>query len=125
MTRNPDDYIEVPPDALVRTSGQLWKLVVGTIGIPLPAFLIGLRFLQRIGPDQSRSETVGTIGILFLAAASAGMLLWSVRCPSCRDPWVRRVMNEPDSLRAISRFLRMHTCPLCNHGARAGENPSA
>ena len=125
VTRNPDDYIEVPPDALVRTSGQLWKLIVGTIAIPLPTLFLGLGFLGRIGPDQPRSEVVGSIGILFLAAASVGTLLSSVRCPSCRDPWVRRVMKEPDGLRAVSRFLRMRACPLCNHGASAGENPSA
>ena len=59
MTRNPDDYIEVPPDALVRTSGQLWKLIVGTIAIPLPTLFLGLGFLRRIGPDQPRSEVVG------------------------------------------------------------------
>ena len=114
-----DERVQVPPDAILRTTGQLWKLVLAGLVLPLPTALLAMWLLHRIGPDQSSTEAIVGTAVLFGAAGIVALLLWSVRCPSCGVRWVRRVLVDPDSTGALTRFLKMRFCPECAFGDTA------
>jgi hypothetical protein len=118
-TVNDDERIQIPPDAILRTTGQLWKLVLAGLVLPLPTALLALWLLRRIGPDQSSMEAIVGTAVLVGTAGTIALLFWSVRCPGCGVRWVRRVFADPDSTGAITRFLKMRSCPACAFGNTA------
>jgi hypothetical protein len=119
-----DERVQVPPDAILRTTGQLWKIVTAGLVLPLPTAVLAMWLLHRIGPDQSSTEAVGGTAVLVGATVTIALLFWSVRCPGCGVRWVRRVFADPDSTAAITRFLKMRSCPECAFGNTATANRS-
>ena len=111
-----EDRVEIPPDALVRTTGQLWKLVVAGLVLPLPTALFALWLINRIDPRQSTVEVVVGGIALVTAAGIIAFLLWSIKCPGCSVRWVGRVFTEQGSTAALTRFLKMRACPKCGFG---------
>jgi hypothetical protein len=109
------DKVEIPQDAFVRRTKQLWKLVVGGLVLPLPVALWGWRSLHSIRPEQSVGEAVAEIAILLAGAAAIVALFASVRCPRCRVGLVMRLVRAPEGLDAITSFLKQSTCPACGY----------
>ena len=124
---NEDARFRVPRDAILRTTGQLWRIVVAGLILPAPTALLALWLIRRIGPDQSAAESILGTAVLVTVAGIIGLLLWSVRCPKCGVRWVGRVFGEPDSSAAITRFLSMQQCPACGFAKtdRTGERYGA
>jgi hypothetical protein len=115
MSRD-EEYVEIPPDAVLRLSRQLWKLVMAGIVLPVPTALFAFRFLHRIGPEQTPGEVRVGLSLLLASAAAIAWLLISVRCPNCRVRWMRRVFADPRGTRALTQFLNMRACPDCSYG---------
>lgn len=109
------DRVEVPRDAFLRRTGQLWKLVVGALVLPLPTAVWGWWYLRSIRSDQPTSETVAGLGVLVVGALIIVSLLASVRCPKCRGRLVKRVMQAPEGADAITSFLKLRSCPSCGY----------
>jgi hypothetical protein len=105
--------VEIPPDALLRTTGQLWKVVGAGLVLPLPTTFLGLWLIRSIGPDQTFTELVLGITGLIAAAGLIVFLLWSITCPQCGMRWVRRIVADTDALSALTGFLQMRSCPAC------------
>src|SRR4051794_19714711 len=97
----PDDRVEIPPDAVLRTSGQFWKLILGGVVLPLPAFVLGVVTFRRIRPEQSPQEAIGLLLAQIVLAACCAVLMLSVRCPHCRVQWVRRAFKDPVGMPAV------------------------
>jgi hypothetical protein len=113
MNSPPADRVECPPDAVIRSTGQLWKLVLSGIVLPFPLVALSLRFLRRIGPAQSTAEVVVSLGALVLGAMLIAGLLISVRCPGCGARWMRRVFGSSEGSLAIAELLNARQCPDC------------
>ena len=111
-TRTPD-RVEVPQDAILRTTGQLWKVVLAGLVLPFPTTLFGLWLIRRIGSDQTSAELVLGIGVLTSMVALIVFLLASIRCPRCGMRWVSRMAGEKDAISALTGFLQMRSCPAC------------
>jgi uncharacterized membrane protein YcjF (UPF0283 family) len=107
------DRVEMQKDAFLRRTGQLWKLVVAGIVLPLPTAILGWRCLRAIRPDQPTSEWVTCIAVLAAAAVAVVVLMASIRCPSCRLRLVKRLMQAPEGADAIASFMSMRSCPSC------------
>ena len=105
--------VEIPADALLRTTGQLWKVVVAGLVLPFPTTLLGLWLIRRIGPDQTWAELIAGMLALTVAAGLVVLLLSSIKCPRCGMRWVRRIVAESDALSALTGFLQMRSCPEC------------
>lgn len=112
-----DEHVEIPPDAILRTTRQLWKLVVAGLVLPFPTALLAFWFLRRLGPDQSAAAMIAGIAVVSAAAGLIAWLLWSVKCPRCGTRWVRRLFADPDGAGALTRFLKMRSCPECAYAA--------
>ena len=108
-----DEYVDIGPDALLRTTGQLWKLVVAGIVLPFPTMVLTLWALRHLGEDPTR--TLLLLAIPAAASAASAALLFSVRCPGCRVGWVRRAFADPAGLVAVTRLLNMRACPACGY----------
>jgi hypothetical protein len=109
------ERVTIPKDAFLRRTGQLWKLVVGGLVLPLPTALWGWWCLRSIRPDQPTSEAVGGLAILAFGALVIAGLLASVRCPRCRVRLVRSVFQAPEGGDAIASFLSLRSCPSCGY----------
>ncbi|MGH7470753.1 MAG: hypothetical protein ACRENP_22625 [Longimicrobiales bacterium] len=84
QTAPDSERVEVPADAFLRTTRQLWKLVVAALILPWPAIAIGLWIFQRLDLAQPISHLLIAIGAMAGLAALMAMMLASVRCPRCR-----------------------------------------
>jgi predicted RNA-binding Zn-ribbon protein involved in translation (DUF1610 family) len=115
----PDDRVEIPQDAFLRTTRQLWKLIVAGLVLPWPAVLIGWWAFRQIGPDQSTGDLLVAIGAMAAIAAAIAALFASVRCPQCGGRLLRRLWSDPEGLNALTAFLKARTCPACGHDPRA------
>jgi predicted metal-binding protein len=109
------ERVEIPKDAFLKKTGQLWKLVVGVLVLPLPTALWGWRCLRSIRPDQPTSELVAGLAVLVAAALIIVGLLASVRCPKCGARLVKRLLQAPEGADAITSFLRLRSCPSCGY----------
>jgi hypothetical protein len=98
-----------PPDAFIRATGQLWKLILGGVVLPISLTIVGL--LTR----PSESESFADLGWLVGGASAVVLLLASVACPRCRRRLLTDVFRAPDGNAAITRFLATRTCPSCGH----------
>src|SRR5687768_6655909 len=94
--------LEIPKDALLKRTGQIWKLVLGGLILPLPTALWGWWCLQRIRPDQPTSEVVGCLAVLVAGALIIASLFAAVRCPKCRVRLVKRLLQAPEGADAIT-----------------------
>ena len=92
------DKVEVPKDAFLRRTSQLWKLIVGALVLPLPTALWGWWCLRSIRADQPTSEAVGGLVVLV-----AGAL----------------IHREPLGVRAVPKVPRA-PCREDSAGARGG-----
>jgi uncharacterized integral membrane protein len=113
-----DGKVTVPADGFLRRTGQLWKLVVGGIVVPIPTALFAVLSLRRIRPDQPFGEVAWSIGLLAAGAALVVAVLASVRCPRCRVRLVRQAFADPQGAQAIPRLLAIYTCPACGFDPR-------
>ena len=109
------DRVEIPKDAFLKRTGQLWKLVVGVIVLPLPTAVWGWWCLRSVRSDQPASEAVAGLAVLVAGALIIVSLLATVRCPKCRTRLVKRVLRAPEGADAITSFLRMRSCPSCGY----------
>ena len=109
------DSVAVPKDAFLKRTGQLWKLVVGGVILPIPTALWGWRCLRSIRPDQPTREAVSELAVLVAGALIIVSLLASVRCPKCRVRLVTRVLQAPEGAEAITSFLKRRSCPACGY----------
>jgi hypothetical protein len=109
------DKVEIPPDAFVRRTKQLWKLVVGGLVLPLPVAWWGWECLRGIRLEQPATEAGVSIAILLAGAIAIVALLASVRCPRCHASLTVRVMRAPEGLDAITSFLKTRVCPSCGY----------
>jgi hypothetical protein len=108
------EKVVCPPDAFIRTTGQLWKLVVGGIVLPIPLALLAMRGLRQ-APSESLSDFLLTIGVALGGAIAIVLVLASVACPRCRRRLLRDVFSAPDGAAAITAFLARRTCPSCGY----------
>ena len=111
---NHSDKVVCPPDAFIRVTGQLWKLVVGGIVLPIPLALLAMRGLRQAS-SGSLSDFMPTIGVLLGGAIVLVIVLASVACPRCRRRLLRDVFSAPDGNAAITAFLARRTCPSCGY----------
>ena len=116
----PDDRVEFPQDAFLRKTRQLWKLTVATLILPWPVVVIGWWTFHHLGPDQSDSSLVIAIGAMAAIAALIVALLASVQCPACEARLMKRAVQDPDGLNALTRLLKVRTCPVCGRNPQAG-----
>lgn len=107
------DRVEIANDSFLKRTGQLWKLVVAGLVLPLPSAILGWRCLRAIRPDQPTSEWLGCIALLAAAAGAIVILMASIKCPSCGVRLVTRVMKAPEGAEAVASFMRMRSCPSC------------
>jgi len=112
------ERVEVSRDAFLRTTGQLWKVIVAALILPWPAVAIGLWEFRQLGTDQSDMEAVVAIGAMCAIAASIMLLLFSVRCPQCHTRLLLKVMRAPEGLDALTAFLNSHQCIECGFNPR-------
>ena len=103
--------VEVPPDSLIRLSGQLWKLVATLVVLLMamaPAFL-SWRHLVR-GDTEAMWITTG---LVLVAGLTVAALLSGVRCPSCGCRLAIKAIRERDQVTAIPWLLALRSCPMC------------
>ena len=108
-----NDRVTVPPDAFIRKTGQVWKLVVGTIVLPFAIVAVALVQMRRL--DQPTSELLPWLGVVLVGLALIVGLLASIACPSCKHRLFWQVFTDPDSNTAIATFLARRDCPKCGH----------
>ena len=111
---NHSDKVVCPPDAFVRATRQLWKLVVGGIVLPMALALLGMRGLRQ-SPGGSLSDFLLTIGVVLGGAIVIVLVLASVACPRCRRRLLGNVLAAPEGAAAITAFLARRTCPSCGY----------
>jgi hypothetical protein len=109
------DKVEIPKDAFLRRTSQLWKLAVGALVLPIPTALWGWWCLRSIRADQPTGEVVSSLAVLVAGALLIVGLLASIRCPKCRARLVMRVLQAPEGAAAITSFLSQRMCPACGH----------
>jgi len=112
-TATQDDRVQIPPDAFIRTTRQLWKLLVAGLVLPWPAVAIGWWSFRHLGPEPPTLWSVGAVGAMAAIAAFIVMLLASVRCPACGVRLLQRAMRDPAGLNALTALLKDRTCPAC------------
>jgi hypothetical protein len=110
-----NDRVEIPSDAFLRVTGQLWKVIVASLVLPWPVVVTGIWVFRRLGPDQSLDGVLAAIGAMAAIAALIVFLLASVRCPHCRARVLSRVIWAPDGLGALTGLLNSRACPACGH----------
>ena len=114
-----NERVEIPRDAFVRITGQMWKLVLGGLVLPWPAVVIGLWIFRRLGSEPSIDVVPAAIAAMAAIAAVIALLLAAVKCPQCNTRLVFRVFSDPDGLQALTALLNAHACPQCGHVPRA------
>lgn len=110
-----NDRVEIPSDAFLKRTGQLWKLVVGGLILPIPLALWGFRCLGSIRSDQPTSEFVSCVAVLLAGALIIAILFASVECPRCRVRLVKKVVQAQEGANAIASFLSRRSCPACGY----------
>src|SRR5262245_38576477 len=114
-----NDRVEVPRDAFLRTTRQLWKLTVASVILPWPAVATGWWVFRHLGPEQSTTELTIAIGFMAAVAALIAMLLASVQCPACGVRLFLQAIRDPAGLNAVTALLAARTCPSCRYDPRA------
>jgi hypothetical protein len=117
-----DETVEIPPDGFLRKTGQVWKLVVGGLVLPIPMALLAYWNLRRIRPDQPPGEMVLSMGVLVIGTLLMTALLASVRCPRCRVRLIRQVFRASPGTQAMVGFLKLYSCPACGFEPRREAN---
>ena len=107
------DRVTVPPNAFIRKTGQVWKLVVGTIVLPFVVVAIVLLQMRRL--DRPTAELLPWFGVVLVAIALIVGLLASIACPRCKQRLFWQVFTDPDSNAAITAFLSRRDCAKCGH----------
>jgi hypothetical protein len=107
------DRVSVPPDAFIRKTGQVWKLVVGTIVLPFSIVAVALVQMRRL--DQPTSELLPWLAVVLVGLALIVGLLASIACPSCKRRLFWQVFTDPNSNMAITTFLARRDCPNCGY----------
>lgn len=110
-----NDRVEIPPDAFLRVTGQLWKVVVASLILPWPAVVTGIWIFRRLGSDQSIEGVPAAVGVMAAIAAVIVLLLASVNCPQCGTRLMLRVFRDPAGLQALTALLNSRTCQQCGH----------
>jgi hypothetical protein len=113
--RDSSQKVDISPDSFVRRTGQLWKLVLGGIVLPILVVAWGLWTMRRIRPDQPTGEVAVQLTVLIAGAIVIAALLSSVRCPRCHGRVLLRVMRDPEGVNAIVAFLTQRSCGVCGH----------
>jgi hypothetical protein len=108
------EKVVCPPDAFIRATGQLWKLVVGGVVLPIPLALFAMRGLRQ-PPGAPLSDFLLMIGVALGGAIAIVLVLASVACPRCRRRLLRDVFSAPEGTAAITAFLARRTCPSCGY----------
>ena len=114
-----NDRVEIPPDAFLKVTGQLWKLVLAGLILPWPAVVIGIWIFRALGSEQPIDAVPAAIGVMAAIAAVIVLLLASVKCPQCSTRLVVRVFRDPDGLQALTAMLNSRACPQCGHHPQA------
>jgi hypothetical protein len=112
-----DEKVEVPPDGLLRLTGQLWKVIVGGVVVPVPLAIFSVALIQKVG-RQTREEFWTDTLILIVGAVAIAIAFAAVRCPRCNVWLMRSVFGAPDGTRAIVAFLKLRACPACSFEPR-------
>ena len=112
------ETVEVPTDGFLRKTGQLWKLVVGGLVLPIPLSLLAYRSLRQIRPEQPVGEMAFSIGVLVAGALVVLALFASVRCPRCKVRLIPQVFRAPEGTQAVVTFLKLYSCPACGFEPR-------
>jgi len=110
-----NDRVEIPRDAFLRVTGQMWKLVLAGLILPWPAVAVGIWIFRRLGSEQSIEAVPAAIGVMAAIAAVIVLLLASVKCPQCSTRLVARVFRDPEGLQALTAMLNSRACPQCGH----------
>jgi hypothetical protein len=113
--RASEDRVEIPPDAFLRTTGQLWIVALGTVILPWPAVLLGWWTLRQLGRGQDGQNLLVALGAILLISSAIIVLLTSVRCPNCHDRTLRRAWSDPGGLSALTVLLRARVCLACGY----------
>jgi hypothetical protein len=108
-----NERVSVPPDAFIRKTGQVWKLVVGTIVLPFSIVAVALVQMRRL--DQPTSELLPWLAVVVVGLVLIVLLLASISCPGCKRRLFWRVFTDPDSNAAIATFLARRDCPNCGY----------
>ncbi len=112
------ERVEFSPDAFLRTTGQLWKVIIAALILPWPAVAIGFWEFRQLGTDQSDMEAIAVIGAMCAIAAMIWTLLFSIRCPRCHTRLLVRVMRAPEGLDALTAFINSRQCIECGFKPR-------
>jgi hypothetical protein len=112
------DRVEVPADGFLRQTGQLWKLVLGGLVLPIPLALLAYWTLRQIRPDQPTVEAALSMGALLAGTLVMLALFASVRCPRCKVRLIPRVFRAPEGMQAMTVFLKLYSCPACGFEPR-------
>lgn len=64
------------------------------------------------------SKFLVPVGLMALTAGTIAVVLFSVRCPGCRDRPIRRLFWDPNGFAAVSAFLGSRTCMRCGYDPR-------
>ena len=108
------DRVTVPPDAFIRKTGQVWKLVVGTIVLPFTVAGVVLVRMQ-LGLDRPTPELLQWLAVVLVGLVLILAVLASVSCPSCKTRLFGDVFMDSDSNTAITTFLARRDCPECGY----------
>jgi hypothetical protein len=109
------DRVEISKDAFLKRTGQLWKLVVAVLVLPLPTAVWGWWCMRSLRSDQPTSEAVADLAVLVVGALIIVSLLASVRCPKCHTRLVKNVLRAPEGADAITSFMKLRSCPSCGY----------
>jgi hypothetical protein len=114
----PSETVEIPTDGFLRKTGQLWKLVIGGVVLPIPLALLAYRSLRQIRPEQPTGEVALSIGVLLAGALVVVALFASVRCPRCKVRLIPQVFRAPEGTQAVVTLLKLYSCPTCGFEPR-------
>ena len=112
------ERVEFSRDAFLRTTGQLWKVIVAALILPWPTVAIGLWEVRQIGSNQSDLEAIVALGTMCAIAATIWLLLFSVRGPQCHTRLLLKVMRTPEGLDALTALANSQQCIECGFTPR-------
>lgn len=107
------DRVNVPEVAFIRKSGQLWKLVVAGMILPIPGVAIGFLAIRSLASGGSEAYILAAAGLLLLIDLVITGLLVSARCPDCRSRFVIWVLRSREGTGAVTGLLHRPDCPCC------------
>lgn len=108
----PLSRLRVARDAFLRTTRQMWKLVLGGVVLPGVGAPVGAWALLRVGGESDAAFAVSIAGLIVVTMLVA-VLLGSIRCPRCRARLVVDAFRDPEGLGALTGLLQRRSCPRC------------